>query len=92
MDWIDILLHVGIAEAIILTVFFLTRNSLIHIPIMFYLLIINIIFWPIREVSQHWPNPLEIFYHIQSLLEWVLPVVIGSVTIYNIVEPPLPMD
>lgn len=92
MDWTDIILHILIAEAIILFVFALTTDTLQHIPSMVYLFILNIFVWPIRELYQHWPDPMEIFTHIQSLAEWFLPAVIGSVTIFYITEPPLPMD
>lgn len=92
MDILDILLHILVAEVVILSVYWLTRNWLQHVPIMFYLLIINLFVWPIREIVQHWPDITHFILSPQSILEWVLPVLAGSLTIFYIVEDPIRMD
>lgn len=39
--------------------------------------IVNAVFWPMREAIQHWPRPWEIFTRPQPLAEWVCPVAFG---------------
>lgn len=74
MDWIDIGIHAGIAAAyVVIPPFLLSRAyALLYVP----LLAFGVVFWPFREVIQHWPDPLEIVTQIQSLLEWIIPSVI----------------
>ena len=44
-----------------------------------FILIANVVFWPAREVIQHWPDYEEIFAHPQSFLEWACPVLTGFI-------------
>jgi hypothetical protein len=74
MDWFDIILHCVVA------VIFVTSSPLIlgryYIQCFSYLLFLGLSFWPIRELIQHWNSPADIFLHSQSLLEWLIPVII----------------
>ena len=70
MDWTDILIHGLIAFGLI--GFFGPA-----IRVSFPLVIINTIFWPTRELYQHYPDIIEIFSHPQSLLEWTVPLIVG---------------
>ena len=71
MDWMDIILH------IIIAVLFITLGGITGYFILS--VILNTLFWPIREAWQHHPNCKEIITHPQSLLEWVAPVVFGFI-------------
>lgn len=83
MDWIDIGLHAGIS------IFAMGLFWLFKFPATGA--IISTGFWPGRELSQHWPDWVEILTHPQSLLEWVVPVglswfVLGWIANYESAE------
>lgn len=63
MALIDIALHMAGAAAFLLLP-----------PI-----VVNTVFWPLREVIQHWPDWREVFTRKQPFLEWVCPVAFGFI-------------
>lgn len=63
MDWIDIMVHGAVA---VLVGLFVGATGL------WPLLVLNAIFWPLRETFQHAGFP----HTPQSTLEWVVPVVL----------------
>lgn len=72
MDWIDIGLHAGIA---------IVSAALLYIWAGGFTVWFNTIFWPARELYQHWDSPFDLLFRPQSLLEWVVPVALAWFTL-----------
>jgi hypothetical protein len=67
LDWTDIALHGAVATVVMLI---LARLGWWVVPL-------NATFWLGRELWQHSHNWTAPFTHPQSLLEWVIPTVLG---------------
>ena len=65
MDWTDILLHAVAA---------ISTGAVLYMWGGGFTVWFNTVFWPVREVYQHYPKVQEVITHPQSLLEWVVPV------------------
>lgn len=65
MDWFDIFLHIIIAAPVAAVLYMWAGGFTIWL---------STIFWPARELYQHWERPMHILDSLQSFLEWTTPV------------------
>lgn len=82
MDWLDILLHLGITVASFFAVGIFTRNTEYYNPAIVGTMLLNMVGWPVREIIQHSDNVTHIFTGPQSLAEWGLPLIASIVLAY----------
>lgn len=73
IKWGDVAVHTALGVAVA-TVLFAVIGLDIELAIL-----LNLLFWLVREIIQHKPDIGEVITHPQSLLEWTCPAASGAI-------------